>query len=49
MIEIARSTSSLVFIRLKENRSEERAIFGSTPIWMRTREGSRAPEEQAEP
>ena len=43
------SISSRVFIRLTENRREERAIALSAPIWRRTLEGSSAPEEHAEP
>ncbi len=46
---IAMSISSRVFIRLKEKRIDERAVFRSIPMFVRTRDGSRLPELQAEP
>src|SRR3990167_8889479 len=48
-VATATSISSNVFILLREKRTEDLARCGSRPMFFNTREGSRAPELQAEP
>ena len=49
IISIARSISSRVLVRQSEKRMLDRAVLRSIPICVRTRDGSIAPEAQAEP
>ena len=44
-----RSISSFVVKRLKEKRTDDLAIIGSTPIASKTRETDKEPDEQADP
>lgn len=46
---LAADISASVVMRLKEKRMDERAWDNGMPISSKMREGSKAPEEQAEP